>query len=190
MLHYTPLTSQWHNILDISYLNCLYAASSNQTLVCVLNSLTLNLSLFISRNELPYIMAHVIGAGVSLLFKRSKGHGSCCTTTLRGMHFYLYRVYFLTSNTTHLSVQWQSTSKTKRQCAGNTPNTLILANRPICNRQVQTCHYVLKLSTHCTAGDDSSIPFPQYPILPVYYWVKCTKSPNKFSSCVIANISH
>mgnify|MGYP001798058788 CR=1 FL=1 len=51
------------------------------------------------------------------------------------------------SNTAHLPVQWQYTkptqincgvdsktvpaSKIKGQCAGNTPNTLILANRPI-----------------------------------------------------------
>ena len=78
-----------------------------------------------------------------LMFIRSKGHGSGWTTALSRMHRYLY----LLSNTARLLVQWQHTkpaqllnrgtdtktvpaSKTKGKCAGNTPNTLILANRP------------------------------------------------------------
>ena len=77
-----------------------------------------------------------------LLFNGSKGPGSGCTTALSGMHRYLYRVYRLTPPTSLCSdntpaaqingeadIKAVATSKSKRQSAGNTPNTLILANR-------------------------------------------------------------
>ena len=71
-----------------------------------------------------------------ILFTRSKGHGH------GNAPLFLPCVL---SNTAHLPVQWQHTkpaqlngwtdtkipaSKTKGKYAGNTPNTLILANRP------------------------------------------------------------
>ena len=78
-----------------------------------------------------------------LLLKRSKGYGSGCTTALSGMHRCLYHVYCLapptslcsycTQNPHRSTVEWipkhLPTSKTKGKCAGNTPNTLILANK-------------------------------------------------------------
>ena len=92
----------------------------------------------------PFYGCNKVSGWAKLLFTRSKGHGSGCTTALSGMHRYLYCVYW--SNTARLLVQWQHTkpaqlnsgtdtktvpaSKTKGKCAGNTPNTLILANRP------------------------------------------------------------
>ena len=73
-----------------------------------------------------------------------KGHGSGCKTALSVTHCHHYRVYCLTPPTSLCSDNTQNlhqinggtdtktvpTTKTKGQCAGNTPNTLILANRP------------------------------------------------------------
>ena len=82
---------------------------------------------------------------LDLLFNRSKGHGSGCTTALSGMHRYLYRVHCLTppaslcsDNTQNLlssinggtDTKTVPASKAKGNCAGNTPDTLILANSP------------------------------------------------------------
>ena len=77
-----------------------------------------------------------------------KGSGSGCTAAPLSLPCVL-------SNTAHLSVQWQYTkpaqinggtdtktvpaSKTKGQCAGNTPNTSILANR------VRSCEYAVSI---------------------------------------------
>ena len=69
--------------------------------------------------------------------------GSGSTTALSGMHRYLYHVYCLTLPTSLCSDNTQNlhsstverilktvpASKTKDKCAGNTPNTFILANR-------------------------------------------------------------
>ena len=56
-----------------------------------------------------------------LLFNRSKGHGSGCTTALIGMHRYPYRVLF---NTAHLPVQWHHT-KSAQLNGGTNSKTVI-----------------------------------------------------------------
>ena len=109
----------------------------------------------------------------NLLFTRSKGHGSGCTTAYSGMHRYLYRVY-------SLSVQWQHTkpaqlnggtdtktvpaSKTKGKYAGNTPNTLILANRPrswkpVCCAVACAPLYAVSLLTVCQSHKQDTKKF-------------------------------
>ena len=71
----------------------------------------------------------------------TKGHGSGCTTALSGMHLYVDQ--YVMSNTAQFPLQWQYTnpahiisitdtntvpaSKIKAHCAGNIPNTLMLA---------------------------------------------------------------
>ena len=86
---------------------------------------------------------------ICYIYFRTKSHGSGCTTALSGNNRYLYRVYHLTppiipscavtTHKTRTDQQWkhggtESTivpkSKIKGQCVGNTPNTLIIDNRP------------------------------------------------------------
>ena len=82
---------------------------------------------------------------LKFISNRRKGHSCGCTTALSGMHRYLYRVHCKTpptslciDNTQNLHrstmklthTRTVPVSKTKSQCAGTTPNTLISANRP------------------------------------------------------------
>ena len=70
-----------------------------------------------------------------LLFTRSKGHGSGCTTALSGMHRYLYRVCCLTPPTSLCSANTQNLHSStvvriSRQCPHPRPKANVLATHP------------------------------------------------------------
>ena len=89
--------------------------------------------------SLPCVANHkhnLLSIILEFLFNRSKGHGSGCTTApQRNAPLSLLRVLSNTAHHTKPAQLYGGTdtkmpaSKTKGKCAGNTPNTFILANR-------------------------------------------------------------
>ena len=70
-----------------------------------------------------------------LLFNRSKGLGSGCTTALGGMHRYHYRVYCLTPSTSLCSDNTQNlhssmVERIPKQCRHPRPKVNVLAPHP------------------------------------------------------------
>ena len=71
----------------------------------------------------------------NLLFTRSKGHGSGCTTAYSGMHRYLYRVYCITPPASLCSDNTQNlhsstVERIPKQCPHPRPKVNMLATHP------------------------------------------------------------